>query len=132
MTPLNFRVYSSYIGIPYAETMESEGLNCWQLCEKILIEVFGTRPPNYHYYGDFKNVGPVFVSALEQWKKIEYENRSAGDLVLLRMSGYPIHLGIVISDKIMIHTLKQVGSRAEDYTCFKWKNRVIGFYRWNQ
>lgn len=125
---------SQYIGIPYREpnSAPGSGLTCWELCEKIMIEVFGTVPPKYSYSIQAKAefIQPVFINELAKWKPVASEERSAGDLVLLNMAGYPIHLGILIDKKRMIHTLRGIGSMCEFVDSSKWRRRVSGFFRW--
>lgn len=130
MIPPNTPDFFNYIGIPYAEKPGDTGLNCWQLCEKIMVEVFDVVPPKYHYGGNYADVAPVFCAALDAWDQVPFEHRSVGDVVLLRMAGYPIHLGILVEPNKMIHTLKRVGSMLEDITSIKWNRRVEGVFRW--
>lgn len=131
-----FSDYSAYIGIPYREP-DSEpyapGLNCWELCEKIMIEMFNIWPPKYRYKipGKATSVSPVFVNELKEWQPIPADQRSAGDLVLLNVAGYPMHLGIMIDSRRMIHTLRGTGSACEYIDGLKWSKRVAGFYRWS-
>lgn len=132
----NAPVFSDYIGIPYREPdcePDAPGLNCWELCEKIMIEVFNIEPPKYqhHIAANGKSVTPVFVSALSEWQRIEASERRPGDLVLLNIAGYPMHLGILIDHRRMIHTLRNTGSSCEFIDGSTWRRRVSGFYRWS-
>lgn len=129
-----FSDYARYIGIPYREPdcePDQPGLNCWELCEKIMIELFGIVPPTYRYKVNGSAIAPVFVTELEKWKTIDPADRAAGDLVLLNVAGYPIHIGIMLGRRHMIHTLRNIGSSCEEVTGIKWRKRVSGYYRWS-
>lgn len=121
--------YSNYIGLPYRWT-EGEGLNCWELVELIMVEVFQVKPPYVEFDGIKENVAPLFVNQLSHWKQIDKGEHKEGDLVLLKVIGYPAHCGIMINKRSMIHTLKNSGSVIEQIDSYKWRNRLIGFYRW--
>lgn len=51
-----------------------------------------------------------------------------GDVVIIR--GRPFHIGVVIEPGQMIHAYNNGTSCIEDYTGFRWKNRIEGFYRY--
>lgn len=122
--------WSDYIGIPYAENGENTGLNCWELVELIMIEVFDVMPPHYVYTGEYKDVAPIFCSELSAWMNIPYAKREPGDLLLLNIAGYPVHLGILVSPVEMVHTLRATGSCIERINTPRWRKRISGVYRW--
>lgn len=126
--------FSRYIGIPYSSPTNRVwgGLNCWELVELIMIEAFEVTPPEYTYTDDFKKVGPFFVNKLSQWQEIDEENRQAGDVVLLSVTGQPVHLGILVDRDTMIHTLEGHDSASENINRVSWRKRIRGFYRWNK
>lgn len=128
----SLRYFEPYIGIPYREPpdINGEGLHCWELVEKVMQEVFGVTPPIVHYTGSIKDVEPVFMTQLAAWLFVCNGQQLPGDLVLIRMAGYPVHCGILVSPKVMLHTLKGRCSCIENITRPQWKRRVLGFYRW--
>ena len=131
MTLSNAQDYSNYIGIPYrSPDSNQEGLNCWELVEKIMIEQFKLKPPIVHYSGPVEKVAPVFMSQLLAWDLISNEHRAPGDLILLSITGYPVHCGILINETQFIHTLKSCNSCIESISSISWKKRILGFYRW--
>lgn len=123
--------FSVYIGIPYSEHGKRPGLNCWELVEKVMLECFGVRPPPYHFSGDYRDVAPIFCAELQAWDYVPFDERRPGDVILLNMAGYPIHLGILIDKNQMLHTLRETGSCIEKIKGVKWQRRVSGVYRWN-
>lgn len=129
-----------YIGIPYSEpafNSESKrvpGLHCWELAEKIMIEVFGIKPPIVNYTGPLNKVESVFLIQLASWDHISQGNQKAGDLVLLRMLGYPAHCGVMVSKTSFIHVMPggNRSSTLEHVTSIQWRNRVLSFHRWGR
>jgi cell wall-associated NlpC family hydrolase len=124
--------FSDYIGIPYGEPNDRTpgALNCWQLCEKIMIELFAINPPRYEYTGEYEKVYPVFIMELAAWERVPFPKREPGDLILLNLKGYPVHLGILVTRATMIHTLRSHGSCAENIANPRWKNRIVSVHRW--
>lgn len=53
-----------------------------------------------------------------------------GDAILIRQKGFPIHVGYCINAAYMLHADFGGGSRVERWDGIKWKNRVIGVYRY--
>lgn len=126
--------FSKYIGIPYAdpESNSSNGLNCWQLVEKVMKEVFHMEPPIVQYTGPLDKVAPIFMAHMQSWEYVNYDSRSPGDVLVLRVAGYPVHCGILISRKHFLHTLKNLNSSKESLESMRWKRRLVGIYRWNE
>lgn len=52
------------------------------------------------------------------------------DVILFNIMGYPIHMGMILDNKYMLHTLKGHNSCIESFTSTKWNRRIEGFYRW--
>lgn len=135
-----FKSFSQYIGIPYSEPAKmpnatrKTGLHCWELAEKIMVEAFKINPPPINYIGSLAQVEPVFLSNLENWQSVENGEQQGGDLVLIRMRGYPAHCGVMISKLKFIHVMPGVGkySTCEDIKNIQWRNRILGFHRWNK
>lgn len=62
-------------------------------------------------------------------KKINKSQISAGDLMLVRFTRAPQHLGIYTGNGYMIHTFEEVGKVVEHRLDSLWLNRLIGVYR---
>lgn len=125
--------FSKYIGIPYAgpEDETGSGLNCWQLVEKVMREVFHMKPPIVKYTGPLDKVAPIFMAHMQSWDYVEMESRVPGDVLVLRVAGYPVHCGILISQGAFLHTLKGRNSCTEQIKSITWRRRIVGIYRWN-
>lgn len=122
MIPLN-----EYIGIPYGYR-EDKGLDCYQLAVKVLREVFHVEPPDYEFNGKEDEAWIAFAAHKLTWSD---GDGSPGDVALFRIGKYQ-HCGVCIGDNQMIHTLRGHHSAIEDYTTTKWRDRLMGFYRWHK
>jgi len=132
---------AGYIGIPFVDRgRDRKGCDCWGLKRMILAEQFGVDVPSYDD-AYFSTVDPaelrrVYEEEEHSGKWIEvmrgYDkpgDERPGDVVLMRMSGQPTHVGVVIAKGVMLHTEKDVNSATANIDGFTWKNRVIGIYR---
>jgi cell wall-associated NlpC family hydrolase len=63
------------------------------------------------------------------WKVIPAREARCGDVIVLRMRGEPMHVGMVLGDQQMLHIERGINSVIERYGSLRWKNRVVGFFR---
>jgi cell wall-associated NlpC family hydrolase len=127
--------FARYIGLPFTPTGDSlDGINCWNLHCLILKECCGVELPTYRsLYKDAKDARGIkdAVAHAEQsgcWKR----NVSAPkiyDLVLLRVRGFPWHIGTYIGDRTMINANEGACSCLERVDGMKWANNVLGYWR---
>jgi len=116
-----------YIDIPFAE------YNCWQLICLVYREQFGIQIPTfkdeYKHALDRENIGKIYEREMCLWTPVDVQQLS--DIIVLRVQGQPWHAGLVLSDTDMLHTERGLNSVIERYNGHIWKNRIIGFYRYN-
>ena len=117
---------SNYVGIPFEE------YNCWQLICKIYNEQFGIKLSDYsNEYKtalDKENIRLIYERELKIWQQIK--NPAFGDIIVLMIQGQPWHTGIVVSKQFMLHTERKIQSMIESYNGIIWKNKIIGYYRY--
>ena len=125
-----------YIGIPYLFRGRDRagGLDCWGLTRLIMREEFGIVLPSYdtdyHHIRRAGEMHEVVVREKLNWSPIAPGDEQAGDVILLRMQGEPIHTGIVIGDGRFIHVFSGTHATHESYRTLRWRDRVAGFYRY--
>lgn len=124
------------IGVPFIEKGRSfSGWDCWGLVFVAHKECFGISVPTYtDSYIAAKPSGDLarLISAErdgEQWIEICPGDVVAGDVVLLRVAGRPVHVGLSISGKTMLHVEAGIDTCLEKFDGPLWANRVIGFWR---
>lgn len=126
-----------YIGIPYrALGRGRDGCDCWGLLAMILREQFGRELPDYTQQrwtaqADARAVGAGAQEYASQFVPVPLGQEEAGDGILLRMRGHPLHVGLVLAPGWMIHTHESADSCVESYERFIWRHRVIGIYRYS-
>jgi cell wall-associated NlpC family hydrolase len=108
---------AKYISIPY------EKKNCWELVESIFNAEFGI------------SIGPVEDQRghlrARDWIDVIYEDLGVreGDVVLFRSSVVSRHVGVVLNQDLMIHSIKGANSCIEKWKGPLWDNRLESVYR---
>lgn len=124
-----------YIGLPFAEHgRDRAGLDCWGLVRLVMGEQFAVALPGFN--ADYKNTSDCDgIAALVEreamfWRDIPSGAERLGDVIVLRLKGKPVHVGLVLGDGQMLHVEQGVDSAIEKYTTPRWKDRIHGFYRY--
>ncbi|MBL1148205.1 MAG: phage tail protein [Pseudomonadota bacterium] len=123
-----------YIGLPFREHGRSiAGTDCWGLVRLVLQEQFAAVLPSYaadyQTTGNATELGKLIGQEAEKWIAISAGQEKLGDVIVLRMRGAPMHVGLVLGDGRMLHIEKHINSAIEDYRSRRWRERVTGFYR---
>jgi len=59
---------------------------------------------------------------------VQVQNPQEGDVAIVR--GRPWHIAVIIAPNMMLHSYNGGTSCIEDYTNWRWVNRIEGFYRY--
>mgnify|MGYP002778561451 CR=1 FL=1 len=124
-----------YIGLPFLPHGRTrEGLDCWGLVRLVLAEHFGKQLPSYaDGYGsitDRQTLGALIPGHLASgWQEVPAGQECSGDLILLRVLGVPMHVGLVIGSRRFLHIEQTINSCIESYDTSPWARRVLGFWR---
>lgn len=126
-----------YIGLPFKEHgRDRRGVDCWGLVRLVMAEKFGIVLPSYSTYYDSTTredqLAPLIAEERRHWISIEHGEEVFGDVVVLRMRGQPIHVGLVIERGRMLHAEIGIGSVLDSYASARWALRVTGFYRYGE
>lgn len=119
-----------YIGLPFAERGRTrEGVDCWGLVRIVLSERYGVDVPSYaeryECCGDVEILGNLVPAEAREWLYVPIENATAGDVIVLRMRGRAMHVGIIVGDGKFLHAREKIGSCLEDYRGPMWAPRVV-------
>lgn len=121
------------IGIPYKNHgRDLAGLDCWGLVMVASRELYGVEVPDYNGYADSCNgtqVAPLF-DARKDWQFFKTTEANIGDVIVVRLAGYPVHAGIYTGDDFMLHTLHGCNSCLVRISSHSWRQRIEGAYRW--
>jgi len=122
-----------YIGLEFAEKGRVDFFDCWGLVRHIYLEEYNTELPSYlDCYKHTKEsdvLGSLISSESDKWEAVKIGCEEIGDVIVLRMRGQPMHVGIVVGDNKFLHISDGINSAIEDYKSFRWRDRVIGYYR---
>ncbi len=125
-----------YIGLPFKEHgRDRSGLDCWGLVRLVLAEQFSFHLPSYATdYGrttDSAAIGALISrESRADWRSVVAGDESAGDVIVLRMRGQPMHVGLVAGDGQMLHIEQGINSALERYTASRWASRIHAIYRY--
>ncbi len=130
----------SYLAIPFVEGgRDRGGADCYGLVCLVLEDQFGVSIPRESagaWTGDLDKAARADLAArveatLAVWREIPRGAVKAGDVVLLRFDGRPLHVGVALDNAgLFFHTELDVGPHCDDWNGARWSRRVLGFYRW--
>lgn len=60
---------------------------------------------------------------------VQVDSPHRGDVVLLRVLGEPVHIGIMVNAKEMLHCTQGTNACIEPINGARWRGRVVGFWR---
>lgn len=124
-----------YIGLPFkGHGRDRSGLDCWGLVRLVLGEQYGFALPSlaaeYKSTGEARRIASLVESQLPFWREIEAGKEKTGDVIVLRLKGQPMHVGLVVGDGAMLHIEQGINSAIERYAAPRWQDRIFGFYRY--
>lgn len=120
---------SAYVGLPYAER------GCWELLRLVYAEQLGITLPAYaEEYAAIPDeeraeLGRLITESRSDWYAIAPGDERAGDAVLFRMLGEPVHIGVIAEPGLFLHVYQGHTSCIESYRGPKWRPRLEGVYR---
>jgi len=130
---------NKYIEIPFVDHgRDWTGCDCYGLGRLALKEECGIELPSLlDVYKNIKDVDTLTarineVSAQEEvWIPIPKGQEKEFDIIVLRILGLPIHMGIVTTKGNMLHIIDGSNAQEVPYTKGEWANphKLIGFYR---
>jgi cell wall-associated NlpC family hydrolase len=120
-----------YIGIPYVNKgRDFNGVDCWGLVWLFLENEMSIKYQSIFDYIDHRDVfiieRYIIDNVKRHWKRITVPK--PGDIVLFRINGRLIHIGIVIDRNQFLHTLQGKNSCIERLSDPRWSKRIGGYY----
>ncbi len=132
---MNIELLPKLIGIPYLSGGRNPavGLDCWGIVRTASKELFDHEVPDYSGYVDSTDPDQTLhlFENRRAWQVITPGQEQPGDVVILRVIGYPVHAGLMLERGCFIHSIRGRNSCLERYTPGShWERRIEGFYRW--
>lgn len=129
--------WNDYVGIPFVERgRDMSGFDCWGLVLGSYNKERGIKLPGYEwvYHNVDKDCKDISAAIVEQsaayWEQTTKAGSREFDLVIIRMRGLPMHIGIVTKPGYMLHCIEGSGTVHERYDSAKWEHRIVGFVRY--
>jgi cell wall-associated NlpC family hydrolase len=121
------------VGAPFVDGGRDRlGLDCWGFVRLVYLEL-GLELP---LYGDVydrtterETIARHVEATAREWVEVPAGAERPGDVVLLRLLGRPMHVGMVIEPGLMAHADPVAGVVVERYRGCLWAKRVQAFYR---
>jgi cell wall-associated NlpC family hydrolase len=125
---------NQYIGMPFKDKGRTrKGADCWGLVRIVYAIEYGIDLPSYNEdypsSTEAEEIGKLINCEKGKWYEIPAGKEKAGDIIIMRLSGHPTHVGVIAWPGYMLHTLKGVNTVLEHYTGILWRNRVVGIFR---
>ena len=124
-----------YIGLPFHDHgRDRSGLDCWGLVRLVMAEQYNIALPSHsHEYQrstQVEQISALIEREALKWRIIPSGRELCGDVIVLRVRGKPMHVGIVLGDRQMLHIERGIDSVIERYNGPQWIERIAGFYRY--
>ena len=124
-----------YIGLPFkTHGRDITGLDCWGLVRLVLHEQMDCQLPSYtQFYDTTTNaaqIGPLVRRETLNWSRVSDAQSKCGDVIIFRMYGQPMHVGLALDEHYMLHIEQGINSAIERFDSLRWKKRIIGIFRY--
>ncbi|MEZ0260295.1 MAG: C40 family peptidase [Alphaproteobacteria bacterium] len=126
-----------YIGLPFlTHGRDRSGLDCWGLARLVMAEQLGRALPSFAYEyistTEAGQIGELIARECVLWDSVAAGEERLGDVIVLRLLGHPMHVGVVLGDRQMLHIEQGIDSAIESYAGPRWRDRVFGFFRYRE
>lgn len=127
---------AAYIGMPFVERgRDAHGVDCWGLVRLVYEREFGLVLPSYtenyvtitdaeeiHLIVEHERARPV-------WSEVPLAAALDGDVLVIRLLGRPIHVGVVVDAPWFLHVTQGINTTLERWDQPIWARRLVGCYR---
>lgn len=126
---------SEYSEIPFLEKGRTrEGVDCWGIPYLIYKDKLNIELPlyieQYQNTEDEKELARLIGEEKLSWEEVG--SPEIYDVVVLRLKGRPMHVGVCIGNGKFIHCMDTIGTTVEKLDATTWRNRIIGFHRYSK
>lgn len=132
-----------YIGIPF-DPDRKQGQDCWGLVRRVFAEQRRIELPQYDDVDPhnlkkiIRAMKGVIEAPLIRYEKVEVKQLQCFDVILMwghtqvddRIARVPIHIGVAVSKRYVLHTEKHTGSVAVPINHYTVHHRIVGIFRY--
>lgn len=125
--------WNDLVGIPFEEKGRSPAaFDCWGLVRHVYKQHKGIELPSYlevYETTDDRDALGLVIGQESKEKWHDPKTPAEFDVIILRLRGVPMHVGLVTKPGFMIHCARGIGVVHESFTSIKWRHNVMGFAR---
>jgi len=116
--------YSKFVGLDYEPPF-----GCFRLVQRVFAECYGIKPPmsTDAVRNTPKGRLQALHAGLAKYCR-QVDEPVEGDIILIR--SWPAHIGVIIDPPLFLHAHSDGTSCVESFRDLRWRNRVLGFYRY--
>ncbi len=125
---------AAMIGVPFKEKgRDMSGFDCWGACSYGLKHVFSVTVPSYTESYTTTREGEEIAALIGRestgWDEIPIQDAQPGDVLILRIKGYPWHCGLVLDPPYFLHADRATGTVKDRWDSIRWLQRIVSVHR---
>lgn len=128
--------FAEYVGIPFKSLgRDLNGCDCYGLVRIVMLEQYNIDLPELLTYDnalDHANITDVITNNIPLLSGKKVDSPEEGAVVIFATQGLSSHIGLFVSDKLILHTTKNTGSVIESVNTPRIKNKIRGIYNVNK
>ncbi len=114
--------WSDYVGIPFVDHgRDHSGCDCWGLVRLVMAERFGIALPSladgYASTSEHRQVLQRLIAGQAPvlgFAQVDLDRVQPGDVLVIRQMGADCHVGLMVTDHLVLHTEQAKGAVVED------------------
>ena len=128
--------FAEYVGIPFKSLGRTkDGCDCYGLVRIVLQEQYNVSLPELLTYAnalDHTEIKDTITTNIPLLSGEKLSSPEEGAVVIFTTQGLSAHIGLFVSDKLILHTTKNTGAVIESVNTPRIKNRIRGIYNVNK
>jgi cell wall-associated NlpC family hydrolase len=130
--PADLSHFNKYLRLNYSPVPNSQlSVDCWQLVRLVAAQEFNKTLPEITPYDDARNLS--LIERIIEIEKMEFQEvwiAEPGAIIVFKIFGVPVHVGIMIDQVRFIHAMPGFNVSIDRIDSAKWNRRIEGFYTW--
>lgn len=127
-------VIAQMIGVPFAEKgRDLSGWDCWGAVRHGLSAACSIDVPSYTESYATTREGEEIAALIGResmgWDEVPLSAARPGDVLILRIKGYPWHCGLVVDPPYFVHADRLLGTVRDRWDSLLWMKRISSVYR---
>lgn len=128
-------VIAQMIGAPFLEKGRGlSGFDCWGAARFGLLHACGIEVPSYvESYAttrEGEEIAALIGRASTGWEDVPLSAAQPGDVLIIRIKGFPWHCGLVIDPPYFVHADRSSGTVRDRWDSLRWSKRIVSVHRY--